>query len=648
MSLGQLVVSLAVNTAQFAADMGKAAHEAAKNMEHMKKEAEKAGKAIGAMFAAGVGVAGLLVKQSIDSADALYKLSQQTGVAIGTLSELQYVANLSGVSLEQLTVSIGKLNKNIAEAARGEGEAKRAFDALGISVVDAEGKMKTADEVMAEVADKFKGMEDGAAKTGLAMMIFGKSGASMIPMLNQGSDGMNRLREEARALGATLTEEVGKQAEELNDNLSRLNQVKKGLANQITAAVLPALTSFTNDIIDAAKNTDMMQTAATAAANGMKMLMTAVIAISAGFRIAGDAVGKLFAAIGLAAEGEFSAAYRLLAEDSGDMASVVEQAVKSIDNVWNATAQTAPAAAEEVAKKTKGPILKSAEEIAKAKREEEKLLADAAKSWVKYAEDVFEAAEAELKMMADMQAAREKLAEMVERQVGDPFLTDEQREEKAHADKLALLEKALQEKAITQERYNELIYLQSEAHEARMLALQQKHLTAAQRFTALSYKDQAKTIFGELANITAGVAQHNKALFEINKVAGIANAIINAYEGISLTMSKYPYPLNIAMAAMHGVAAFAQVQAIRSQSFGGGGGAAPSLAGSTAAAPVSVVNSGTPEPLNAAEQAQTAPKRYVIEIHGSRMHQDVLEQIATGLQELDKDGFPAIFEATTK
>ena len=123
----------------------------------------------------------------------------------------------------------------------------------------------------------------------------------------------------------------------------------------------------------------------------------------------------------------------------------------------------------------------------------------------------------------------------------------------------------------------------------KLKALRMKTLTDVQRFNQASFETQAKTVFGELANITAGVAKENRAMFEINKVSGIANAIISAHEGISKTLSAYPYPLNIGMAAAHAAAAFAQVNAIRSQSFSSGASSAPSLAGGTPATPVSPV-----------------------------------------------------------
>lgn len=155
-----------------------------------------------------------------------------------------------------------------------------------------------------------------------------------------------------------------------------------------------------------------------------------------------------------------------------------------------------------------------------------------------------------------------------------------------------------EEERIRQARIQAMIdyYDQTTAIEEEALRKQHEleiaYMTDAQKFEKKTMGEKAKTIFGELSNITAGVAQHNRGLFELNKVAGISNAIIGAYEGISKTMAAYPYPWNIAMSAAHGIAAFAQVSAIKSTQFGSGG--APSIAGSTAAAPVSPVSSGAP------------------------------------------------------
>jgi hypothetical protein len=126
-------------------------------------------------------------------------------------------------------------------------------------------------------------------------------------------------------------------------------------------------------------------------------------------------------------------------------------------------------------------------------------------------------------------------------------------------------------------------------HMERLKQIRERGLTDLQKFNNMSWQAQVKNVSGALEDMTAGVAQHSRAMFNVNKAAGIANAVISAAQGIAKTLAAYPYPFNIAMAAAHGVAAFAQVQAIRSTSFnGGGGGSAPSVAG-TPATPVTPV-----------------------------------------------------------
>src|SRR5690606_13288028 len=148
---------------------------------------------------------------------------------------------------------------------------------------------------------------------------------------------------------------------------------------------------------------------------------------------------------------------------------------------------------------------------------------------------------------------------------------------------------------IIEEEYQILKQALEEKHLAKIAEMRKKGMSDLEKFTNASYSKQAGMISGYLADITSGVARENKAMFELNKAAGIANAIVSAYEGISKTLGAYPFPINVGLAAAHAVAAFAQINAIRSQTFGGGGGAAPSLAGGTPATPVTPVTGGTPQ-----------------------------------------------------
>lgn len=205
--------------------------------------------ALGAAATATTGALAVITKQTIDQGDKFDKLSQRIGISVEKLSAYEHVANLAGTSLEGMTVGVRRLSKNILDMDRGIGEAKRSFEALNINVRKSNGQLKDSDEIMLEVADKFSKMEDGAEKTGIAMELFGRSGADLIPMFNQGAEGMAAMLEEGTKLRGWTTEQAA-QAAELQDNMSRLTTGIKGLKDNIGQQLIPA----TNAVVEATNN----------------------------------------------------------------------------------------------------------------------------------------------------------------------------------------------------------------------------------------------------------------------------------------------------------------------------------------------------------------------------------------------------------
>ena len=136
--------------------------------------------------------------------------------------------------------------------------------------------------------------------------------------------------------------------------------------------------------------------------------------------------------------------------------------------------------------------------------------------------------------------------------------------------------------AATQAQRREVM---EETHQARMAGIQKKYLTAQQQFEKKSTIQQIGAIAGILAQATAAGAARNRTMFEINKVAGVANAIVSTYEGATRALSLGPW--GIPLAAVITAAGLANVAAINATQFGGGmpsgGGAGsgiPSLANS--------------------------------------------------------------------
>ncbi len=137
-----------------------------------------------------------LIGGVVDTGDQLDEMSQKTGVSVEELQEFGYAAKQSGVSQEALGATIGKLNKNIYAAATGNKAAAKTFRTMGIAVKDAHGNIRPAGDVLGDLADHFSTLPDGPKKTALAMGVMGRSGANLIPVLNQGRARLEELRQE--------------------------------------------------------------------------------------------------------------------------------------------------------------------------------------------------------------------------------------------------------------------------------------------------------------------------------------------------------------------------------------------------------------------------------------------------------------------
>lgn len=199
--------------------------------------------------AAIIGGFGKMIKMTADAGDKYAKMSQKLGVAVETLSTFDHVAKLSGITIDVVGVGLRRFAQNAMDMSRGIGEAKREFEALGLEVLDSSGNIREMEDLMLEVADRFAEMEDGTAKTAMAMRLFGRSGSEMIPMLNQGREGLKGMMEEARNLGLVFSEESAKAMEEFNDNLTRLRGNIVGLTKWIGTNTIPVLNDFLEMIL---------------------------------------------------------------------------------------------------------------------------------------------------------------------------------------------------------------------------------------------------------------------------------------------------------------------------------------------------------------------------------------------------------------
>lgn len=168
-------------------------------------------------------------RSTIDSADKLNDLSQSLGIGVRDLATWELAAAQSGVTIDQVGQGVKKLAGFMAENGK---ELKKA----GITATDANG-------ALIQLADVFAGLPDGLEKTNLAIKIFGKTGADLIPLLNQGSDGLADAAEKAKEYGEKMAI-LAPKADELNDHLADMAFQTKVIGINMAATVAGPLSNW--------------------------------------------------------------------------------------------------------------------------------------------------------------------------------------------------------------------------------------------------------------------------------------------------------------------------------------------------------------------------------------------------------------------
>ena len=200
------------------------------------------GGALGALVPLATG-AGLitLAKNSMDNAAKMFDLSQKTGVSVEALSRFSKAAKVSGTDVEGVTKALVKLSKGLIEAKNGQGQAGEALKSMGISATDASGKLKGTDQIMLEISNKFKAMPNGAEKTALALQLFGRSGADLIPMLNMGGEAIGKL--------GAMTTKYAEDAKKGEVAMITLQGKVGMLGGKLAVVLLPSITAITESLV---------------------------------------------------------------------------------------------------------------------------------------------------------------------------------------------------------------------------------------------------------------------------------------------------------------------------------------------------------------------------------------------------------------
>lgn len=580
--IGALRAMLSASAAQFENDMGRARQAVRSSASAMERAMDGAKRGFnGAMqvmklmsvaAASGAVALGYLLNKALESADSMTKLAQSVGVPVQTLSAMSHAADLSGTSLDGLAKGLGRLARNMSDAADGLETSRRAFRQLGVDIYDSSGNLKSMDEIIPEMADRFASMEDGTKKTALAMILLGRSGMDLIPMLNRGGAGIKEMTDEAARLGIVIDQETGQAAERFRDNLTRLEGVKTGLVNTIMTAVLPTLENFSDSMVDSAGKTKNLAQAGEVANTALKLLLSTGSFIIGAFKTVGEVIGGVAAALWSFVHGDWKQSWETAKDVLKGYRDNVKNTADSIVDIWAKTGE---------------------------KIKDTKLEPPSVKSTVKPPEvpQTDKSVESLVTNFVTAQAKAWDAMQEQEIQKGADFLEIQKANQEA----------SIQAKADAYDLEQQMAIEQGQA----IMAMQQEQIEKDRELAAAKME---ATRIGLQALATA---------FPKMKAFALGEAIISTHQAITNALATKPFvPTGLAMAALAAAKGFAAVRAIQSGGISTGGGTSSYSYG------------GASQTVSAAQAVQS-PQSVTIAVSGGTKTMTEREQAEMVLKALD-------------
>ncbi|WP_375631914.1 phage tail tape measure protein, partial [Bartonella sp. CL70QHWL] len=215
-----------------------------------------------------------LTMKTMHLGDSLYHASHHLNMSVASLQLWGDAADNSGTSAELFQQSLAVLNRRSAQAYAGQKRGMMGFEALGISVKNTSGKLKSTSVLLEEITDKMSKMKSQAQRQHIAALLFGGDGKEMATMLAQGMAPIKELFAKARKGKWLIGADVARYAADLSDKLGAFKKKIGGIASFIGARFMPVI----NDMIDGFsklidENRDLIQTTVASWAKTLKKVL---------------------------------------------------------------------------------------------------------------------------------------------------------------------------------------------------------------------------------------------------------------------------------------------------------------------------------------------------------------------------------------
>lgn len=184
--------------------------------------------------------------------DKIGKLSKRTSISVETLLALEGAAEESGSSLDEVKEALTGLSGKVKEASKDGSEAAKQFEALGVSVKDGSGELRSMDAILGDVISTIEASGDGTAGTTAAITLMGESGTKLTAALRDGSSSLDEWRDKTALLAASMRDGTAA-GDQFNTKNAEMSANVKTLTQAIGSEFQPVSAGFTDWLSNAAK-----------------------------------------------------------------------------------------------------------------------------------------------------------------------------------------------------------------------------------------------------------------------------------------------------------------------------------------------------------------------------------------------------------
>lgn len=545
--VGNIIVSIGANTD----DLLKGVNRAEGALAKVGRVALNIGATIAKAFAAAVVAVGALAIKGIALGNELARTARIVGLTAAELGGLHHAAALSEVSTEQLDAGLKRLGRTVSDASNGLKSATASIRELGLDANELE-RLPLSEQFL-RVTDAMKGMTSQGDKLRIVTQLFGKSGAELIPLLDESSASIRNMMQESKALGLQLDETQSRVVQEASDSLDRMKGSFAGLSMQLGATFGPAIELAAETIANL-----------TARVTQSLSKLSALASVFFDIRRAAEDMSDLDVSAEL---NEITLRSIELNKQLVETATRLNAMGPHNEHRIRAESRVNAILAEQLELEKRRNQLE--EQAAQRMKEKEKPVESAAQR------DLLETIDVTNQKIEVERSFSEVLEQMRRARLDDEIVVNAERIEAMRS-------------------WHEIELQMAQQHEGLLTEAHKEGVKSRIDFSRMEAGEKVHSVMQSLQTMTAGIAQHSKKAFQINKLAAIGNAIINTAQGVTKALATYPPPLSFAMAAAQAAAGAAQISAIKSTQFQGGGhGTTPSAAATPVVNDQPVAGSGT-------------------------------------------------------